>query len=499
MSIGICRVQKIGAAKDIAGIQIHNRRERTNSNTNPDIDHARSSQNYTLTVTPNEDLKDGMSIRFCDAPQATDKPYNAFIDERIKQGYTGKKAVRKDAVRCCEVLFTASGDFFDQNPKLTKHFFRLCVAFAAKRFGIDNIIAATVHMDEETPHLHLDFVPLTADGRLSAKSILGGRKEMQQLQDDFYEQVSRRFGLERGSRADLDAADPDEQPRKHLTTRELKAATAAQLAEQEQQIDLNQTELQALEQQIDLNQTELQALEQALDGVQEQLREVRRQLNQLDAEKRKAVLTANDAEQHAILAEGRAEQADKRAETAEIRLHSAETRLSEINAQYDAAAKELGDVLGKKARAAEIHKLGDLFGETVHYHKNMLESTRAIGYEAHQKLQKALSALEEAKALEVRAKALQAQIEPLQRQAQADRDAAAQLRQEQEQLIQSRAAELTDKRIKSMFGATPDSRRERLERFCEKVKLPDGKTVLDVFEEQERRLRAKGKNFHGIS
>lgn len=485
MSIGICRVQKIGAAKDIAGIQIHNRRERTNSNTNPDIDHARSSQNYTLTVTPNEDLKDGMSIRFSDAPQATDKPYNALIDERIKQGYTGKKTVRKDAVRCCEVLFTASGDFFDQNPKLTKHFFRLCVAFAAKRFGIDNIIAATVHMDEETPHLHLDFVPLTADGRLSAKSVLGGRKEMQQLQDDFYEQVSRRFGLERGSRADLDAADPDEQPRKHLTTRELKAATAAQLAEQEQQIDLNQTELQALE--------------QALDGVQEQLREVRRQLNQLDAEKRKAVLTANDAEQHAILAEGRAEQADKRAETAEIRLHSAETKLSEINAQYDAAAKELGDVLGKKARAAEIHKLGDLFGETVHYHKNMLESTRAIGYEAHQKLQKALSALEEAKALEVRAKALQAQIEPLQRQAQADRDAAAQLRQEQEQLIQSRAAELTDKRIKSMFGASPDSRRERLERFCERVKLPDGKTVLDVFEEQERRLRAKGKNFHGIS
>ena len=485
MSIGICRVQKIGAAKDIAGIQIHNRRERTNSNTNPDIDHARSSQNYTLTVTPNEDLKDGMSIRFSDAPQATDKPYNALIDERIKQGYTGKKTVRKDAVRCCEVLFTASGDFFDQNPKLTKHFFRLCVAFAAKRFGIDNIIAATVHMDEETPHLHLDFVPLTADGRLSAKSVLGGRKEMQQLQDDFYEQVSRRFGLERGSRADLDAADPDEQPRKHLTTRELKAATAAQLAEQEQQIDLNQTELQALE--------------QALDGVQEQLREVRRQLNQLDAEKRKAVLTANDAEQHAILAEGRAEQADKRAETAEIRLHSAETKLSEINAQYDAAAKELGDVLGKKARAAEIHKLGDLFGETVHYHKNMLESTRAIGYEAHQKLQKALSALEEAKALEVRAKALQAQIEPLQRQAQADRDAAAQLRQEHEQLIQSRAAELTDKRIKSMFGASPDSRRERLERFCERVKLPDGKTVLDVFEEQERRLRAKGKNFHGIS
>lgn len=34
MSYAICRVQKIGGAKDITGIQLHNRREREHSNSN---------------------------------------------------------------------------------------------------------------------------------------------------------------------------------------------------------------------------------------------------------------------------------------------------------------------------------------------------------------------------------------------------------------------------------------------------------------------------------
>lgn len=461
MSIGICRVQKISAPKDIAGIQIHNRRERTHSNTNPDIDHSRSNQNHTVGNVP-----------------PADKSYNELIDERIRQGYKGKKAVRKDAVRLCEVLFTASGDFFDQHPEKAAWFFNACYSFAVKRFGEENIIAATVHMDEETPHMHLDFVPLTADGRLSAKSVLGGRKEMQQLQDDFYEQVGRQFGLERGSRADLDAPD-EEQPRKHLTTRELKAATAAQIAEQEQQIAEKGAELTALEQSIQKQVEQLQAISAELDTLE-------------DAQ-RKAVLTANDAEQQAIIAEDRAQSADKRAETAEIRLKNAESKLAEVNAQYEAAAKELGRVLDKKARASEIHKLGNIFGETVQYHKNMLESTRAIGSEAYDSLHKALKALEDAKALEARMQAMQEQIEPLREQAQADRDAAARMRRQQEKLIESRAAEIADKRINAMFGTSSDSRSKRLERFCEELRFNDGSTALEVFEEQEKRLRAKNK------
>ncbi len=33
-------------------------------------------------------------------------------------------------------------------------------------------------MDEKTPHLHVVFVPLTQDNRLSAKEIIGNRKKL---------------------------------------------------------------------------------------------------------------------------------------------------------------------------------------------------------------------------------------------------------------------------------------------------------------------------------
>ena len=134
-----------------------------------------------------------------------------------------------------------------------------CVVFAAKRFGSANIIAATVHMDKDTPHMHLDFVPLTADGRLSAKSVLGGRKEMQQLQDDFFEQVGKKFGLERGTRTDLDDPEAD-RPRKHLTVRELKVETEAQLSEQQQLIQQQQEMLDRMQEQ---EQQQLAAAESA--------------------------------------------------------------------------------------------------------------------------------------------------------------------------------------------------------------------------------------------
>ena len=206
MSFGVCRVEKIKGAAAVAGLQIHNNRERMHSNTNPDIDRSRSELNYSLIEQDSHN-------------------YNKLIEERLQQGYKGKKAIRKDAVKMCEMLFTSDGNFFSRlSEQEQRQFFLDCFEFAAQRYGKENIIAATVHLDEATPHMHLDFVPLTPDGRLSAKDLLGGRKEMQQLQDDFYSTVSSKYGLERGSRADLESGD---RPRKHLETAEYKEKLAA--------------------------------------------------------------------------------------------------------------------------------------------------------------------------------------------------------------------------------------------------------------------------------
>jgi len=209
MSIAICRVEKVKGASGVAGLQIHNRRERANSNSNPDIDHSRSHLNYALVETPG-------------------KSFNALTDERINQGYTGTKAIRKDAVRVVTGIFTSDNAFFEgKSPQEQRKFFEDCLKWAQGRFGADNIISAIVHEDEETPHLHVEFVPLTADGRLSAKSVLGGRVDLQQLQDDFYKTVGEVWGMERGERANLD--DPEDKPRKHKTTAQLKRETEAEI------------------------------------------------------------------------------------------------------------------------------------------------------------------------------------------------------------------------------------------------------------------------------
>ena len=66
----------------------------------------------------------------------------------------------------------------------------------------DTIISAVVHMDEKTPHMHLCFVPLTEDKRLSAKEIVGNKKKLTWWQDEFWKHMVRKYpDLERGESA----------------------------------------------------------------------------------------------------------------------------------------------------------------------------------------------------------------------------------------------------------------------------------------------------------
>src|SRR5699024_3136308 len=57
----------------------------------------------------------------------------------------------------------------------------------------------TVHMDEKRPHMHYGVVPITDDGRLSAKEVVGNKKALTEFQDRFNEHVKQRgYDLERG-------------------------------------------------------------------------------------------------------------------------------------------------------------------------------------------------------------------------------------------------------------------------------------------------------------
>ena len=162
---------------DIVGIERENERDENYKSTrNPQIDKSKTRLNYH--TVPYE------------------KKYLAFIDERIKQ-LSPKQKIKDDAVLITSFVLGSDKDFFDRiTAEEQKQFFVDCTDFFSERYGKENVVSAVVHLDESTPHLHLNLMPVT-DGRLCAK-VLFDRTALRDLQTDFYETVGKKYGLERG-------------------------------------------------------------------------------------------------------------------------------------------------------------------------------------------------------------------------------------------------------------------------------------------------------------
>ena len=185
---------KGGASKALSA---HHERTKEVYACNPDIDPERTKQNVHL-VTPRWS-------------------YEQEINHRIRMAGC---RVRKDSVKFVDTLVMVSPEFAKTHEAEMPEYFMRAFDFLKKRVGEDNIISAVVHMDEKTPHMHLCFVPLTKDKRLSAKEILGSKKTMIRWQDDFYACMAERWPeLERGTPA-------METKRRHLTPQWYKTVTA---------------------------------------------------------------------------------------------------------------------------------------------------------------------------------------------------------------------------------------------------------------------------------
>lgn len=192
MSYSIIRVSKVKTGTNTTGIQKHVQRENNNYE-NEDIDHSKTYLNYDLV-------------------NANKQNFNNLIDEKIEKNYTGKRKIRTDAIKHIDGLITSDNDFFDnQTPEDTKQFFEYAKEFLEQEYGKDNLLYATVHMDEKTPHMHYGVVPITDDGRLSAKEVVGNKKALTEFQDRFNEYVNQRgYDLERGQSRQVTNAKHDQ-------------------------------------------------------------------------------------------------------------------------------------------------------------------------------------------------------------------------------------------------------------------------------------------------
>lgn len=110
---------------------------------------------------------------------------------------------RKDAVLMVEYVFTASPEWFKEaSQKDQSAFFDDAKRFLAQKYGEENIIVASIHRDEKTPHLSAFVVPITPDGKLSAKHFIGSKEKLSADQTKFATWVAN-LGLKRGIKGSL--------------------------------------------------------------------------------------------------------------------------------------------------------------------------------------------------------------------------------------------------------------------------------------------------------
>ena len=263
MGFAVVHMMKIGKG-GVRGIQSHNQREKEPKK-NPDVDMTRSKQNYDV-LNPN-------NIN-----------YNREVKERIQNFAINTKTVRKDAVVMCNFVVTSDEKTMKaMSPAEQRSFFEDSTKFFMKRYGAENVVNATVHMDETTPHMHLGIVPITNDGRLSAKTIFT-RKELMALQTDFVIAVGERYGLERGKEGSQRTHLSEERFKLETTKAKIKTAKNEMVEVQEEAKALKENYV-IVSEKIKKKYESLEKTSESLSKVEEHTHAVLAKLDKVEAKK----------------------------------------------------------------------------------------------------------------------------------------------------------------------------------------------------------------------
>ena len=188
MSYAIIRNTKY-KRENLKGIYRHNERRNknySNKNINPELSHL----NYSL-----KDCKHSYEKEF----------------DLIKEKYNLKGQIKTVSNIACEYIITSDKEYFNSiGIDETKRYFETAYKFVCeyKNLGEQYILSAKVHMDEETPHMHLVFIPVvhTKDkkgnsiDKIACSEFWKAKDSYRQLQDAFYNyMVANNFELERGN------------------------------------------------------------------------------------------------------------------------------------------------------------------------------------------------------------------------------------------------------------------------------------------------------------
>lgn len=226
MNYAIFRSEPIMTTYDLAQIGSHNQREKKAYNSNPDIRIEDSYKNIELVPLNYKYVK-----RFKELTKKYEKQHNEKQKTERKERQRSYTQMLNQSRNCVadELLFTATHQFFENMTKEDIiEWANTCMNFVYEDLGYtkDQVLHATVHLDETTPHVHCVVVPLvkkldkrtnTERWTISKKQYIKDKIHLSQLQDKYYERLlDAGFDLERGIKGSN---------RERLKTKELKKTT----------------------------------------------------------------------------------------------------------------------------------------------------------------------------------------------------------------------------------------------------------------------------------
>lgn len=235
------------------GLQRHNEREPGQRHSNKNIKPDRTKDNIFLKS------KD-------------DRTYGERVEDRLEAGYRGTKAVRKDAVKMVEATVQLGGDITKESEETQIEALKEAYEELKEMYGEENIISAVIHVDETTPHLHCDFVPLTKRGNLSAKDVIGDKKKMRRTQEKFLEAMQ-----ERVPRAKFARLEPEKAQFNGLDQKLYEKMTAS-IKEREDKLCDREDYIEDQEIKLENKEEQLNQLKETLEAKENEIRARERQV-----------------------------------------------------------------------------------------------------------------------------------------------------------------------------------------------------------------------------
>lgn len=121
------------------------------------------------------------------------------VNQNIENHKTNKRKIGKNQVRSFQLILSGSHEKMkelEQKGEI-ENWYKDNIQFLKDEFGEKNLVKVWMHRDEKTPHIHAILTPITSDGRLSAKELMGNRVVFKERQDR-YARAMGKYGLERG-------------------------------------------------------------------------------------------------------------------------------------------------------------------------------------------------------------------------------------------------------------------------------------------------------------